>query len=161
MYLAKTLEKSIIESVADGHGYRLVLFTCGCPHQCNMCQNKETWNMANGVSYSVPEIYRYLSKKIDEGFFDGITFSGGDPLIQDNELNTLIKLIKGKYPKINIWVYTGYLYEDVKGIPVIKNIDVLVDGKFDINKQYPKKQYRGSYNQRILYLENGLIIKEE
>lgn len=161
MYLAKNLKDSLIESVADGAGFRLVLFTSGCPHHCNSCQNKETWNIQNGINYDVYDIYEYLHKEIEDGYFDGITFSGGDPLVQDKELDILIGLIKKYHPELNIWVYTGYLYEDICNKPIIKNIDVLVDGKFDEGKQYPKKQYRGSYNQRVLYLKDGLIIKEE
>lgn len=161
MYLAKKINESLIESVGDGAGFRLVLFTCGCPHRCKNCQNKETWNIKNGVNYDVKDIYEYLNEEINNGYFDGITFSGGDPLIQDTELNNLIKLIKENHPNLNIWVYTGYLYEDIADKPVIKNIDVLVDGKFIEEKQYPKKQYRGSYNQRVLHLQNGMIVKEE
>lgn len=161
MYLAKKINESLIESVGDGAGFRLVLFTCGCPHRCPKCQNKETWDINNGINYDVKDIYEYLNEEINSGYFDGITFSGGDPIIQDKELDELIKLIKENHPNLNIWVYTGYLYEDIAHKPVIKNIDVLVDGKFIEEKQYPKKQYRGSYNQRVLYLQNGIIIKEE
>lgn len=161
MYLAKKINESLIESVGDGAGFRLVLFTCGCPHRRKNCQNKEMWNIKNGINYDVKDIYEYLNEEINNGYFDGITFSGGDQLIQNTELNNLIKLIKENHSNLNIWVYTGYLYEDIADKPVIKNIDVLVYGKFIEEMQYPKKEYRGPYNQRVLYLQDGMIAKGE
>lgn len=160
MYLVKKINESLIESVGDGAGLRLILFTCGCPYRCKNCQNKETWNIKNGVNYDVKDIYEYLNEEINNGYDNGITFSGGAPLIQDTELNNLIKLIKENHPNLNILVYTGYPYEDIADKPVIKNIDVLVDGKFTEEMQHQKQQYRGSYNQRVLYLQNSMIVKE-
>lgn len=161
MYLAKNIEESMIESVVDGDGFRLVVFTCGCPHHCPDCQNKSTWNKSAGINYSINDIFSFISTHLNTGYFNGITFSGGDPLFQEKELNELIILIKNNYSSLNVWVYTGYLYEEVKNMDVIKNIDVLIDGKFDKDKIYPKKKYRGSYNQRILHLKNGIIQFEE
>lgn len=163
MYLAKQLKDSIIESTLDGSGFRIVLFTCGCPHHCNGCHNVETWNINNGVNYSVEEIADYLADLYmkNKGYHKGFTFSGGDPLYQSDELLKLIILLKEKLKDKNfdVWVYTGYLYEDVKNFEVLKHIDYLMDGKFiKEERTYPLKSFRGSNNQRLLELKNGEVV---
>ena len=163
MFIAKKLEDCVIESVVDGSGFRIVLFTSGCPHHCKGCHNVDTWNMKNGVEYSVKEIADYLSNLYikGNGFFQGFTFSGGDPLYQSDELLELILLLKEnlKEFKFDIWTYTGYLYEDVKDLEVLKHIDYLMDGKFiEEERVFPVKPFRGSNNQRLLELKEGKIL---
>lgn len=159
--LADELKKCIIESLVDGEGVRLVIFTCGCPHHCKSCHNANTWNIDNGVGVDIESVAEYLKNKFYNGRFSGITLSGGDPLYQSESLLLLVKRIKDLIPEANIWCYTGYLYEDVKNLEVLKHIDVLVDGKFESDKKYPKKSFRGSYNQRIIRLRNNTIISIE
>lgn len=159
--LADKLNRSIIESLVDGEGVRLVVFFCGCPHMCNSCHNPMTWNIDNGISIDIDELHSYLISKYKMGNYSGITFSGGDPMYQKDSLLLLAKKLKETIPEINIWSYTGYLYEDISEYEVLKYIDTLVDGKFEIDKKYPKKPYRGSYNQRIIRLKNSKIQKIE
>lgn len=161
MILAKKIENSVIESIGDGTGFRIVLFTCGCPHHCIGCHNVETWNIHNGVEYTVEEIADYLCSLFKEGFHKGFTFSGGDPLYQSEDLLKLIRLLKLKLKDCNfdIWTYTGYLYEDVKHLEVIKEIDFLMDGQYIAKERvFPVKPFRGSNNQRLLELKDGEII---
>lgn len=158
--IASNKENAVIESLADGPGVRLVVFTCGCPHHCKGCHNPKSWDIRNGVKISVQELANYLLDRYREGY-SGITFSGGDPLFQSEALYELITLIRKKVPNINIWCYTGYRYEDVPDPKILSLIDVLVDGPFEEGKTLPKKKFRGSYNQRILYLEDGQIVFEE
>ncbi len=159
--LADEYKRAIIESVVDGEGIRLVLFTCGCPHHCKGCHNSKTWNIENGVETDIDILVEYLKDKFTNGRYSGITFSGGDPLFQSNELLLVIRKLKEFIPDINIWCYTGYTYEDIKELEVIKYIDVLVDGRFEEDKKFPKKLYRGSYNQRLIRLKNSEILKIE
>lgn len=159
--LADKLSNSVIESLVDGEGVRLVVFFCGCPHKCKLCHNPTTWNINNGVSISIDDLSIYLKAKYLNGNYSGITFSGGDPMYQKDSLLLLAKKLKDTIPEINIWSYTGYLYEDISEYEVLKYIDTLVDGKFEADKKYPKKPYRGSYNQRILRLKNSKIQKIE
>lgn len=161
MFIAKRLEDCVIESIVDGNGFRIVLFTSGCPHHCKGCHNKETWNMKNGVEYSVEEIADYLCNLYKDGFHRGFTFSGGDPLYQSDELLELITILKDRLINCNfdIWAYTGYLYEDVKDLEVLKHIDYLMDGKFvEEERVFPVKPFRGSNNQRLLELKEGKIL---
>ncbi len=159
--LAKELKNSVIESLIDGEGVRLVIFLCGCPHKCKGCHNAITWDIRKGVTVPIKEVLDYLISKLNKGKFSGVTFSGGDPLYQAEALKSLVSQLREVKPELNIWVYTGYKYEDIKEFPVIKLIDILVDGKFEIDKKFPNKKFRGSYNQRILKLKNGEITREE
>ena len=82
----------------------------------------------------------------------GITFSGGDPLLQAEELLQVIKILRKEKPNLNIWTYTGYLFEEVQHYPVLKEIDVLVDGPFILSQRDISLPFRGSANQRIIDL---------
>ncbi len=157
--LAKTKDRKypVMESLVDGEGVRLVIFTCGCPHRCKNCHNSETWNIENGVKADIDEVVEYLKDKFYKGRFRGITLSGGDPLYQSDELLVLVQKIKEQIPEADIWCFTGFVYDQVQQLEVLKYIDVLMDGKFEEDKMYPKKPYRGSNNQRLLRLKNGKI----
>jgi anaerobic ribonucleoside-triphosphate reductase activating protein len=159
--LAKEKEKSIMESLIDGEGVRLVMFTCGCPHHCEGCHNDQTWNIKDGVQVDVDEVVGFLKEKFYKGRFKGITLSGGDPLYQSNELLVLVQKIKEQIPEADIWCFTGFIYEKVQELEVLKYIDVLIDGRFEKDKMFPKKPYRGSNNQRLLRLKNGKITSIE
>lgn len=158
--IASNKENATIESLTDGPGVRLVVFTCGCPHHCKGCHNPKSWDIRNGIKIPTRELADYLLDRYSEGY-NGITFSGGDPLFQSEALYELITLIRKKVPDINIWCYTGYRYEDVPDPKILSLIDVLVDGPFEEDKKFPQKKFRGSYNQRILHLKNGHIDYEE
>lgn len=161
LILAGNKEKAVFESLADGPGIRLVLFTCGCPHRCKGCHNAKTWDIKQGVEVSVAELAEFLIQKFKTNAYSGLTLSGGDPLFQSEPLGELLHLLKKRIPHINIWCYTGYLYEEVPDRNILSYIDVLVDGKFEADKVHPKKKFRGSHNQRVLYLKNGQIEQEK
>ena len=159
--LAKKIEESIFESTMDGEGYRIVIFMSGCPHHCKNCHNPVTWNKEHGTSYEIEEIYEYVRKKLETGIFDGITLSGGDPYVQSDEVLKLVKKLKETFKDLDVWSYTGYLYEDVKDNALTKELNALIDGKFVEELKFPKKKYRGSNNQVLYYLDNGNIIKKD
>lgn len=161
MLLSDKLENCVMESLVDGEGYRLVIFLQWCIHGCPNCHNKRTWSKTGGVTYTVNEVFDYLDMKLNENrYLDGVTFSGGDPMLQDKELEELIIKLKDKHD-INIWTYTGFKYEEIQDKSVLKHIDVLVDGKFDKDKRFPEKPFRGSNNQRLLRLKHGNIVSVE
>lgn len=159
--LVKVFKESIIESMGDGYGFRVVLFLQGCPHHCKGCQNPQTWDINKGIDYSIEDLFFELSNVIDKGGYDGITFSGGDPLYQHEELNKLIIKVKNTYPNLNITVYTGYEFENISNLPIIKNIDYLIDGRFESDLFSRTTKFRGSTNQRLIHLKNGEILKIE
>lgn len=149
------------ESISNGLGWRAVLFVSGCPHHCPGCHNKETQNFDNGTEFNQQEI---LDKIKDNSILKGITISGGEPLCKENipEVLDFIKNVKKVRPEFNVWCYSGYTIEqlvdrkDKVTDECLKEIDVLVDGRFVESKKDPELKFRGSSNQRILDVPSTL-----
>lgn len=138
----------------NGEGLRVVLWLSHCEHFCEGCQNPQTWDKDSGIPFD-QEAKNELFEELSKEYIKGITFSGGDPLSTINryEVMELIKEIKFKYPTKDIWVYTGYLKNEVDMLDGFENIDVLVDGKFIKELSIPSPQWCGSSNQVIWYLK--------
>lgn len=135
-------------STVDGVGIRQVFFTAGCEHHCSECHNPESWNPEAGEDWDNDEIVA----KILNSPFD-VTFTGGDAFLQWGDLQYITKTIKSRSDK-NIWVYTGYTFDEIQSCvfksSVLPYIDVLVDGRFDDGLKDPTLRFRGSSNQRII-----------
>src|SRR5574344_742919 len=110
-------------SLADGEGWRTVLFVAGCNHHCKECHNKESWNPTAGQPFT-QEVKELLFNCITDQI-DGLTLSGGDPLYKKNigEITALCKEFKERFPNKDIWLYTGNLYRDSKDLEVMKYVD--------------------------------------
>lgn len=139
------------DDMKNGSGLRVVLWVSGCLHHCKGCHNPETWNPNHGLIFddrARGEILYELSKD----HISGLTLSGGDPLHPNNraDITELVKFVKQIYPDKTIWCYTGYTYDEVKHLEVLRYIDVLVDGKYDRN--LPPAQWVGSNNQKVIKL---------
>jgi anaerobic ribonucleoside-triphosphate reductase activating protein len=140
------------ESVVDGPGIRTVIFTAGCPHHCKGCHNPSSWNPDGGDEIEVDELVR----RIKMSGWDGVTISGGEPFLQSSALAKLVMACKslGK----NVWVYTGYTMEQLVAMhdeavqTVLDYADVLVDGRFEQSLRDMGLRFRGSRNQRIIFL---------
>jgi len=135
----------------NGDGLRTVLWLSGCDHACPECQNPVTWDPECGLVFdeaAKAELFDLLKKS----YISGITFSGGDPLFRTNrqEVYELAKEIKKEFPTKTIWLYTGYLYEDVKELPVMEYVDVLCDGPFIVAQKDNQLHWVGSSNQRVI-----------
>ena len=145
----------IRESMNDGTGFRCVIFAQFCPHRCPYCHNPQTWDKDGGTEYTVDELFDII---VNEEFSD-VTFSGGDPLFQVEGFTELAKMIKERTNK-TIWCYTGYTYENIIKVPklaqILPFIDVLVDGPYIHEKRDTSLRFRGSSNQRIIELKNGV-----
>ena len=146
------------DDMLNGDGLRVVLWVSGCEHKCYNCHNKITWDINNGLIFddnAKEEIFRQLEKD----YIKGITFSGGDPLHKQNrtEVFNLVKEIKTKFPKKDIWLYTGYTWEEINDLDIIDYIDVLVDGKYIEELSNPDLEWRGSSNQRVIDVKKTLI----
>ncbi len=147
------------DSIVDGEGIRSVIWFQGCSHDCFGCHNPETHDFKGGTEVSLKDV----EKQIDElEFQEGVTFSGGDPMMQIEALEELAKYVKEK--GMDVWCYTGYTYEEVielgKSNPhyleALKYIDVLVDGKFVMDLKSFECTFRGSSNQRIIDVAKSL-----
>ena len=153
------------DSIVDGPGIRTVIWTQGCSHNCEGCQNPTTHDFQGGFSVNVEEINKELDNLLGQ---QGITLSGGDPMFQAGACAKIAK--HAKEIGLNVWCYTGFTYEQVlkskEMMELLKQTDVLVDGKFDINEFSLNLDFRGSRNQRIIDVqkslkENKVILKEE
>ncbi len=143
------------ETMADGPGFRTSIYCAGCAHHCQGCHNPQSWDFAGGREMSVQELLDVI--KSDE--FSNVTFSGGDPLYQVEAFAELARRIKSETSK-TIWCYTGFTYEEIASdsrlAMILPYLDVLVDGPFIESLRDPELHFRGSSNQRIIHLHNGL-----
>jgi len=137
------------ESVVDGPGFRTVVFTQGCPRHCPGCHNPGLITADGGEKMTAGELVDKIEGDITK-LTKGVTFSGGDPLMQAASLNKVLRILKDRLPQLDIWVYTGYLYEEVKELPVMELIDVLVDGPFIEELRDISLPFMGSSNQRLI-----------
>ena len=145
--LAGTIEDSIV----DGTGLRFVIFVQGCPHHCKGCQNPQTHSFDGGMLVEVDDVKQMIDKQLP--MCDGITLSGGEPFQQQIACVELARYAHSL--GLDVWCYTGYTYEDVENTDLIKEIDVLVDGKYVDSLRSLDLLYRGSSNQNIIFLKNG------
>mgnify|MGYP003295381421 CR=1 FL=1 len=161
MQIASFIDNDVQNSL---NGMTVSMWVSGCPHRCEGCHNKELWDYSFGENYSLEELKEIASRLIT---LDGITrnFSvlGGEPLDPSkvDELTELLKFIKSSYPDKKIYLWTGYKYKEVKKLECLKYVDVLIDGKFDINKRDLTLKLRGSLNQNIYIRKGKKLIKEK
>lgn len=142
-------------NMVNGTGCRVVIWLSGCPHHCHGCFSPQTWHPNSGKEFTEDD-FNTVFNALQETYCSGITLLGGDPLAPYN-LNISVLLAKcAKDLGKNVWCYTGYAFEHVKDLEVMKYIDVLVDGHFDIHKFNSKLKWRGSANQRIILVQESL-----
>lgn len=163
--------------VLNGTGFRVVLFVSGCSHRCYNCQNPKTWDKNFGHSFT-EKTKEYLLGCLSKDYIDGITLTGGDPLYKSNldTILSLIKEIRHLFPQKSIWLYTGFVWEDImyKKMPhppkihqknfyigikkkeIISLCDVVVDGKYIDEQRDITLKWRGSSNQRVIDIKQSL-----
>lgn len=153
--------------VANGPGVRVSLFVSGCNHHCKGCFNQEAWDFNYGTPFTQETIDKVL-KSLDKDYIEGLTLLGGEPLEYANQkgLLPLVRQVKAKFPNKNIWCFTGFNFEkDVmekmyqnwdETKELINDIDVVVDGKFEIDKKNPSLKFRGSENQRLIDVKKSI-----
>ena len=154
--LASKLQQN---SIVDGEGIRAVIWTQGCPHHCPNCHNHETWDYDGGYLKDVEDLKKEINSLDDEV---GVTFSGGDPMEQPEACLELAKYCHSV--NLNVWCYTGYTYEQLLKkseenphiMNFLKEIDILVDGRFVEKLKSYEIKFRGSKNQRIIKVQESL-----
>ena len=148
-----------VDSIVDGPGLRAVLWTQGCAHHCHGCQNPQTWDFEGGGLVPIDMVL----EAIDElEYQTGLTFSGGDPMYQPEACCEIAEYARGR--GLNIWVYTGFTFEQILKMaekkPIyrkfLETIDVLVDGKFKMRERNLSLLFRGSSNQRLIDVKASL-----
>jgi len=145
-------------SSVNGPGVRYVLFFQGCPHHCPGCQNPETHDPAGGTGRDTGEVIQEL---LQTKYLDGLTFSGGDPLMQPQAVMEIARA--AKKTGLNIWLYTGWTFEQIlQGAAgeiakqALTCLDVLVDGPFVEPLKTGNAIWRGSDNQRLIDVKKSL-----
>lgn len=152
------LSSFIPNSLVNGPGFRDVVFSQGCSHKCVGCFNEHTHSFCDGYDIDINVVFENIYRHIN--ILSGVTFSGGDPFCQAKEFSILAERLKKH--DINIWCYTGYTYEEILRSDnpyfhkLLENIDVLIDGKFEIDKKDESLKYRGSSNQRVIDVKKSL-----
>lgn len=158
----------------NGSGLRVTLFVSGCDHYCKGCQNPQTWKKDSGIEFDKAAMEEIM-EELSHNYITGITFSGGDPLYQENVeyILELCKIIKKKFPTKTIWLYTGFQWEDIYKNPdtpvqdfaspfqvsrqlVLDYVDVLVDGMYLEEKADAAYPWAGSTNQRVIDVKETL-----
>ena len=141
------------ESTVDGPGFRYVVFTQGCPHHCKGCHNPQTHSFDGGSYIDIDTILEDIKKN---PLLRGVTISGGEPFMQAKKIAKLLSKIDRK--KFSTIVYTGFLYEDLLNnanenngyMDLLKQADLLIDGKFEEDLMDENLLFRGSSNQRVI-----------
>ena len=146
--------------VANGPGVRVSLFVSGCTHRCPGCFNGEAQDFAYGQPFTQAEEDR-IAAALAPAHIKGLSLLGGEPFEPDNQraLLPLLRRVREKYPGKEIWCYTGYTLEELRGDSrarcedtdeMLSLIDVLVDGPFVEAQKDLNLRFRGSANQRVL-----------
>ena len=145
------------DDMLNGDGLRVVLWVAGCNHCCKECHNPVTWDPDGGL-YFDQAAKNEIFEQLDKSYISGITFSGGDPLHPANRLDVreLMAEIKEKYPDKTIWLYTGDSWEEIMHYPLMKYVDVLVDGEFRAEEKDARLMWKGSANQRVIDVQRTL-----
>lgn len=147
--------------VVNGEGISVSLWTQGCPHYCNGCFNKETWDFNSGKEFGQDECEYILKILNADNINRNLSILGGEPLCEQNieGVLALVEMVKKKFPSIKIYVWTGYIFEELiskYSSETFKYIDVLIDGKFEKDLKDLSLLLRGSKNQRIIDVSKTL-----
>lgn len=172
------------ENICNGSGLRVVIWCSGCEHHCNNCQNPQTWDFKSGIPFD-KSVKEEIFNELKKDYISGITFTGGDPLAAKNlkSVLSLVNEIRISFPNKNIWIYSGYTWEQIV-YPVItddfnperdkiikmrqdilKSCDVFVDGRYIDSERDITLKWRGSKNQRVIdlkktYQEKRIVLYE-
>ena len=164
-WLAADLEQGYVSvykpfNFVDGEGVRCSLYLSGCKFHCEGCYNQATWNFRYGSPYT-KELEERIMADLSQSYVQGLTLLGGEPFLNTGVALPLVKRIRAELPEKDIWSWTGYtweelLQEDETKLELLRNIDILVDGRFKLSKKNLLLQFRGSSNQRIINEKKSL-----
>ena len=162
----------IKNDIVDGSGFCVSLWTQGCPHCCPGCHNPETWSFTGGKKVTLNKLEKEILEALNaQNVERNFSVLGGEPLCEENlyDVAKIIAKVRHKFPDRKIFVWTGYTYEELKERNsavlnnLLKDIDVLIDGRFEIDNRDVTLWLRGSRNQRVIdvqkTLETGVIYE--
>ena len=169
-----------INEIVNGNGVGITLWVQGCPHHCQGCFNPETWDFNGGEEFNY-KAWNIILEALNHDYISRFSISGGEPLYPDNIMELLIicKEIRIKYPLIDIWLWTGYTWEQLQERmkkaqeqwPTVENdyylrgllslVDYAIVGPFIEEEKDLTLQWRGSRNQEIIDVEKSLAKGEK
>ena len=154
--------------IANGVGVRTTLFVSGCRRGCPYCFNEEAWSFSAGEAFT-GEVEKRILESLKPGYVTGLSVLGGEPMEPENQagLAPFLERVKAAYPEKDIWMYSGFTWEELTGasephppyreLPVTEDtervlacLDVLVDGPFVQDLKDISLRFRGSSNQRLI-----------
>ena len=137
--------------IADGPGVRVSIFMQGCQFHCKNCFNPETWDFNGGKEFN-DEVVEKVLQLCKKDHIKGLSILGGEPMNPVNREGTtkLAKKFKEAFPNKDLWMWTGFKYEDLKNEEVFDYVDVLVDGQYKDELHDPTLKWKGSSNQRVI-----------
>ncbi|AZS18455.1 anaerobic ribonucleoside-triphosphate reductase activating protein [Paenibacillus lutimineralis] len=158
MYIADYKKFDVI----NGKGLRHSLFTSGCTHHCKGCFNAATWNFSYGTPYTKELEDRIIADlNMPDVKIAGLSILGGEPFQNVEVLSPLISRVRRECPGKDIWIWSGYTFEeiiaDANKLKLLLDCDVLIDGKFMLEERNLKLKWRGSNNQRVIHIQESLI----
>ena len=147
------------DDMLNGEGLRVVLWVAGCDNNCKGCQNPETHDPNGGIKFQTKDLIEILNG-LKKDHISGLTLSGGDPLYLGNlpDITHICKTVKFNFPNKTIWLYTGYVWETIRGLEVMNYIDVLCDGRFVQELADENCKWVGSTNQRVINVQESLKL---
>lgn len=137
------------ETIVDGPGLRTAIFFQGCAHNCPGCHNPELHSFKTGQKVSVKNLLKEIEPYINP-LICGITLTGGDPMYQWDKVWRFLLRFKARYPKLDVWLYTGFKWDNIKNRVTANLVDVVVDEPFIKELYRPGLLYRGSLNQHLV-----------
>lgn len=160
--------------IANGPGVRVSLFVSGCTRHCKDCFNREAWDFHYGEPFT-QEVQDHILSLLSPAYIKGLTILGGEPMEPQNQPGVLelVRRIRAELPEKTIWCFTGYVLEkdllsgrlcdlDTVTLPLLRSLDVLVDGPFLAEQKDLSLSFRGSRNQRLIdmpkTLEKGQVV---
>ena len=152
-------QQIINADISNGNGVRVSLFVSGCTLRCKGCHNPEAWDFSCGTEFT-NETIDLILEQVGKSYIQGLSILGGEPFDQPDFclLLKLVRRFKFLYPSKDIWVWTGYEFNQIKSSPLTRYVDVAVTGRFDIDQRdiSDANRWRGSRNQRVIDVKASL-----
>lgn len=158
----------IRNDVVNGYDVCVSVWVQGCPFHCVGCHNPQTWSFGLGIEVEEDDFIQQVISAIgDNNINRNLSLLGGEPLCEQNSpfVKKLIEEVRKVYPEINVYIWTGYLWEslDPNQMEVVELSDVVIDGEFQLQLRDISLPFRGSSNQRIIdvadSIKTGLVVE--
>jgi len=139
--------------IANGTGVRVSLWVSGCTRHCPGCFNPEAQDFNYGKDFTEATLAEILDA-LGKSYIKGLTLLGGEPMAKQNqpEVSNIVKTVKQHFSDKDIWLYTGFRYEEIVHNEILSFVDIVVDGEFIETQKDLSLKFRGSSNQRIIDL---------